>query len=68
MTKVQNERIAAARAEAAAALRANKCPKCGCKVRRNLSLTGWVQCEQLGAPAFRARPEDPHCDWQGFTE
>lgn len=45
-----------------------KCPTCGSKLRRNLSLAGWWQCEQSGAPTFRARPNDPPCGWQTFTE
>lgn len=60
-------RIAAAHAKAAAALRANKCPRCGRAVRRNLSLSGWVQCSQFGAAQFRADANLPPCDWQGFT-
>jgi len=61
-------RIEAAHAEAAEALRTNTCPTCGRKVRRNLSLTGWVQCEQFGAPAFRKDSTAAPCDWQGFTQ
>ena len=45
-----------------------KCPDCGRGLKRNLSLTGWWQCEQLGAIGFRRFPELPSCGWQGFTE
>ena len=45
-----------------------KCPHCGSGLRRNLSLTGWWQCEQYGSPTFRARPSEPGCGWQTFTE
>lgn len=60
-------RMAEARAEADAALAANKCPKCGRAVRRNLSLSGWVQCSQFGAEQFRADASLPACEWQGFA-
>jgi len=62
------ERIEAAHAEARAAYAANKCPKCGRAVRVNLSLAGWIQCSQFGAPQFRADANSAPCDWQGFTE
>jgi uncharacterized protein (DUF983 family) len=61
-------RIATARAEARAVVATGRCPRCGSGLRRNLALTGWWQCEQLGAPERRARPDEPGCDWQGFTE
>ena len=62
------ERMAAAREAVADAARRNRCPSCGGAVRRNLSLTGWWQCAQFGAPQFRADPRAPSCDWQGFAE
>lgn len=46
----------------------HKCPQCGGEIRRNLSLAGWWQCEQFGAPQFRKMPELPPCNWQCFTE
>ena len=61
------ERIAAAHAEALAAWNSNRCPECGRGIRRNLALSGWVQCEQYGAEGFRKDPNAPSCDWQGFT-
>lgn len=48
-----------------AAFVANCCPTCGGKVRENLSIRGWVQCAQFGAPSFRADPTAPKCEWQG---
>lgn len=66
--KQSQARIAVARAGASTALRTNQCPQCGRTVRRNLSLTGWVQCSQFGAPQFRADASQPACSWQGFTE
>lgn len=45
-----------------------KCPECGESLRRNLSMTGWWQCAQLGAEAFRKDPTKPSCRWQGFTQ
>lgn len=64
--KASDARIAAAHAEAQAALQANKCPCCGQAVRVNLALTGWVQCSGYGAEGFRAPGSKP-CSWQGFT-
>jgi hypothetical protein len=61
-------RMGEARAEALAALQGNRCPCCGRGVRRNLSLTGWVQCEQFGAEQFRKDPAQPACSWQGFYQ
>lgn len=63
-----NARIAAAHAETLAVVRSGKCPLCGGKPKRNSSLTGWWQCEQLGADNFRKDPTKPSCNWQGFTE
>lgn len=63
-----NERIAAAQAETRKIVATGKCPECGSGLRRNLSLTGWWQCEQLGAENFRKDPAKPSCSWQGFTE
>ena len=40
------------------------CPTCGSKLIRNLSLTGWYQCEQVGAETHRARPQDAPCNFQ----
>ncbi len=61
-------RIAAQQAETLAVVHAGKCPVCGGKPVRNLSLTGWWQCEQLGAVGFRKDANKPSCNWQGFTE
>ena len=59
-------RMAAQQAEAQKAL-SGGCPCCGRPVRRNLSMRGWLQCSQFGAPSFRADPKSPPCGWQGFT-
>ena len=60
-------RIAAAKAATAAVVATGKCPDCGAKLRRNLALTGWYQCEQFGADGHRADNSKPKCDWQGFV-
>ena len=60
-------RIEAARNIAQSALALNRCPDCGRAVKRNLALTGWVQCSQYGAEGFRADSTQPACSWQGFT-
>jgi hypothetical protein len=64
----QQARLEAARAEARATVATGVCPDCGAALRRNLSLTGWWQCSQLGAVGFRADATKPACDWQAFTE
>lgn len=66
-TSEQKARIEAVHEEARRQVATGKCPH-GHGLRRNLSLTGWWQCEQFGAPSFRARPDEPACDWQAFTE
>jgi len=63
-----NARIESARAETRRVVATGKCPQCGAGLRRNLSLTGWWQCEQLGAEGFRKDATKPSCSWQGFTE
>lgn len=64
----QAARIAAAHEEACAALRTNCCPTCNGAVRRNYSITGWVQCAQYGAATHRADANREACSWQGFTQ
>lgn len=44
------------------------CPECGGKLKRNLSMSGWWQCEQLGSEQFRKDPTKPSCAFQTFTE
>lgn len=61
-------RIQAAQAATARIVTTGKCPLCGSKLKRNLSIAGWWQCEQRGAVGFRARANDAPCEWQGFTE
>lgn len=60
-------RIAAQQAETRAVVASGVCPKCGCGLRSNLSLSGWIQCEQLGAIGFRKDASRPACSWEGFT-
>ena len=52
---------------AAGIVRSGKCPICGRNLKRNLSLDGWYQCEQLGAVGFRADPTMPSCEFQTFV-
>jgi uncharacterized protein (DUF983 family) len=61
-------RMAQALAEVRAVVLSGVCPRCGSGLRRNLSLTGWWQCEQFGADGFRKDDAKPSCHWQGFTE
>jgi len=51
-----------------AVVSSKQCPECHGGLRRNLSLTGWWQCEQFGNEQFRRYPNRPPCHWQGFTE
>lgn len=55
-------------ARARAIVATGKCPDCGAPLRRNLALTGWWQCSQLGAEGFRADSSKPSCTFQCFTE
>jgi ribosomal protein L37AE/L43A len=61
-------RIRAAQEATRAIVATGKCPECGSKLRRNLSMTGWWQCAQFGSDGFRADDAKPACGWQGFTE
>ncbi len=61
-------RMAALHAAAQAVVKTGKCPCCGAGLRRNLSLTGWWQCEQYGSEGFRKDSSKPACSWQAFTE
>ncbi len=65
---ISKARIDAGHAATQAIVTKGICPECGAKVKRNLSLTGWWQCEQLGAVGFRKDASKPSCNWQGFTE
>jgi hypothetical protein len=72
MTKKQQRaehraRMDAIHAETQAVVDTGVCPDCGSGLRRNLSITGWWQCEQYGAVGFRKDDNRPACDWQGFT-
>jgi hypothetical protein len=44
-----------------------RCPTCGAGLKRNLALTGWWQCEQLGAEGFRKDSSKPSCSFQCFV-
>ena len=46
---------------------ADCCPQCGSKIKRNLALNGWYQCEQFGTGGFRKDINKPACSWQIFT-
>lgn len=65
--KAHRARMDAIHAETAAVVATGKCPCCGAGLRRNLSLTGWWQCEQYGSDGFRKDSSKPACGWQGFT-
>lgn len=63
----RDARVERDRQEARTAIQTNRCPQCGRPVRRNLSITGWIQCSQFGADTHRADKSQPACPWQGFT-
>lgn len=65
--KCSEEREAARKAEAAPIIASGVCPKCGRQLKRNLSLTGWYQCQQYGADTHRADPSQPSCSFQIFA-
>lgn len=46
------------------------CPDCGCGLRRNLSMTGWFQCNALGAVGFQTGDGigKPACNFQFFFD
>ena len=48
------------------------CPVCGGGISRNLSLSGWWQCNSFGSDGFREdgkkASEKPPCGFQCFTE
>ena len=62
------KRVAEAKAYVRGIVKRGVCPQCGAALKRNTSMTGWWQCEQYGAPSFRADPSAPACDFQTFTE
>lgn len=66
--RAQAARMEAQRAEVRTVVATGHCPTCGAGLKRNLSLTGWWQCQQLGAVGFRIDASKPSCSWQGFTE
>lgn len=71
-TKLRNEaitkRIEESQAKAQKVYDSGKCPYCGAGLRHNLSIAGWIQCEQFGADGFRKDDSKPSCDWQGFVK
>lgn len=67
-TRCHDAHINALREEARRVVEKGVCPRCGSGLRRNLSLAGWWTCEQRGAETHRARPLDPNCNFQCFTE
>jgi len=60
-------RMSAVYEEAAAIVATGKCPGCGSALRRNLSLSGWYQCEQFGTERFRKDSSKPECNFQIFV-
>jgi|GEM_PF-1369422 len=65
--KCTKERDERRYAEARAIVAIGVCPDCGAKIKQNLSITGWYQCEQYGAVTHRKNPNKPSCGWQTFT-
>ena len=54
--------------KARAIVKTGSCPDCGSGLRMNLSILGSWQSEQYGSEQFRARPNEPSCNFQTFTE
>lgn len=65
--KEMDARIAIEQAKTRDIVASGKCPYCGRKLARNLSMKGWWQCTQFGAVGFKADPTQASCSWQGFT-
>lgn len=65
--KASSARMVEAQAKTAEIVATGKCPMCKSGLRRNLAITGWWQCEQLGSVGFRKDASRPACTWQGFT-
>ncbi len=60
-------KLDALQAEARKIVNTGVCPDCGAKLKRNLSITGWWQCEQYGSVGFRKDENKPACPFQCFT-
>lgn len=56
--------------DARAHVKRGTCPDCGCKLRRNNSMTGWFQCNALGAVGFQTGDGigKPACNFQFFYD
>lgn len=65
--KAAQERIDKTQAAARLIVQTGKCPDCGAPLRRNMSMSGWWQCEQLGAVGWRKDSSKPACSFQCFT-
>ena len=65
--KAHQERIEMLKEQVQAIVNTGICPECKADLKRNLSMTGWWQCEQLGAVGFRKDPTKSSCNWQGFV-
>lgn len=62
--KAHSERMAALREQGIAVVAAGKCPECGAGIHRNITITGWWQCDRSGAPGFRRDMSGSQCGWQ----
>jgi hypothetical protein len=75
MARITKEQKAAEKAkrfarmqQAHAIVAKGTCPKCGTKLYRNLSLSGWYQCGHVGAEGFQKEPSAQHCDFDIFYD
>lgn len=67
-TRCHDQRMEELCMQARAIVAKGCCPTCGSGLQRNLSLTGWWQCEQYGAPQYRKDPTKDGCSFQTFTD
>ena len=53
-----------------AIIRSKVCPLCGCGIHRNLSLSGWWQCNASGTEQYRVGDGigKPHCNFDCFYD
>lgn len=71
MTKAQRQqhqdRMNDLHATAQAIVDTGRCPDCSSGLHRNLTITGWWQCDRFGATGFRRDTTGQQCSFQTFT-
>ena len=65
--RCSDKKLAEAGADAQKTVATGVCPKCGARLKRNSSMTGWWQCSLYGSEGFRADATKPACSFRCFT-